>query len=306
MNTTQLQCFTTLAGTLNYVRAAEELHMTQPAVSRQIQSLEQELGAKLFTRTTRSVSLTQIGTQFLPEANSMLNTYYHSIEWISTFHTGMYHTLRIGYADPHALRPISEALRPLLQENDNLAPELVQDQTDANLHKLVSGDLDLIFGIRDARFQNDAIRFVPLHEEYFFCVCRKDHPLAEKCKKRHRNSVSSEELFLYPQIVDIPPYLMKNAFSRGHRIVPVNDELNNIIVSNSNEAYCLVLAGAGFALLPDHLLMKRTDLKFLKWKESPHTQLGIYCSRDSLKDRESSVRKFVENAEEIFGVPAGG
>lgn len=300
MNTTQLQCFTTLAGTLNYVRAAEELNMTQPAVSRQIQSLEQELGAKLFTRTTRSVSLTQIGTQFLPEANSMLNTYYHSMEWISTFHSDVFHKLRIGYADPHALRLIGEALRPLVQESNNLAPELVLDQTDANLHKLVSGDLDLIFGIRDAKFQNDAIRFIPLHEEHFFCVCRKDHPLAEKCKKRHRNSVSSEELFMYPQVVDIPPYLMKNAFSRGHRIVPVNDELNNVIVSSASEAYSLVLAGVGYALLPDHLLMKHNDLKFLKWTESPHTQVGIYCSQDAWKDRESAVRKFVGNAEEAY------
>ena len=78
MNTTRLQCFTTLAGTLNYVKTADELHMTQPAVSRQIQSLEQELGAALFHRTTRSVSLTQIGLQFLPEAGAMLNAYYHS------------------------------------------------------------------------------------------------------------------------------------------------------------------------------------------------------------------------------------
>lgn len=72
MNTTQLECFTTLANTLNYMRAAEELNMTQPAVSRQIQSLEQELGTQLFHRTTRTVSLTQVGAQFLPEAQSML------------------------------------------------------------------------------------------------------------------------------------------------------------------------------------------------------------------------------------------
>lgn len=302
MNTTQLECFTTLANTLNYVRAAEELHMTQPAVTRQIQSLEQELGAKLFFRTTKSVSLTQIGTQFLPEAASMLNTYYHSMEWISGFHTNAFHKLRIGYADPHAMRLISEFLKPLLEENQNIAPELVLDQTDANLHKLSSGDLDLIFGIRDARFSNDEIQFAALHEEHFFCVCRKDHPLAAVCKKKHKKTVSSEDLFPYAQILDIPPYLLKNAFSRGHRIVPVNDELNNLIVSSAGEAYGLILAGAGFALLPGHLLMKHPDLKFLDWTESPHTQLGIYCRKESLKESEGAVCKFIRNAKTFYSL----
>lgn len=300
MNTTQLECFTTLANTLNYVRAAEELHMTQPAVTRQIQSLEQELGTKLFFRTTKSVSLTQIGTQFLPEATSMLNTYYHSIEWIAGFHSHAFHKFRIGYADPHALRLVSGFLSPLIQENSNISPELVLDQTDANLHKLVSGDLDVIFGIRDARFSNDDILFTALHEEHFFCVCRKDHPLAALCRKRHKNVVSTEELFPYPEILDIPPYLLKNAFSRGHRIVPVNDELNNLIVSNASEAYGLILAGAGFALLPEHLMMKHPDLKFLDWKESPHTQLGIYCRKDSLNEAGSIVKKFVSNATDYY------
>ena len=72
MNTQQLECFTTLAKTLNYAKTAEQLSMSQPAVSRQIQSLETELGAQLFNRTTRSVSLTQVGFQFLPLSPSTL------------------------------------------------------------------------------------------------------------------------------------------------------------------------------------------------------------------------------------------
>lgn len=300
MNTTQLQCFTTLANTLNYVRTAEELHMTQPAVSRQIQSLENELGAKLFQRTTRSVTLTQIGAQFLPDALSMLKTYYHSVDWISSFHTGMAHKLRIGYADPNASHLIAAFLKPLMAEQSNISPELSLDQTDANLHKLSSGDLDLIFGMKDAKFKSDSILFSPLHDEHFYCVARKDHPLVGICKKRHRNSVSSKDLFPYRQIINIPPYLMKNTFSRGHRILPVNDELDNIIVNNANESYCLVLSGAGYSLLPDHLLMNHPDLRFLDWTESPHASLGIYCSRDNLSDPDTTVFRVIENAKTYY------
>ena len=61
MNTQQLECFIQVAENLNFARAARNLHITQPAVSRQIHALESELGARLFDRTTRTVSLTPIG-----------------------------------------------------------------------------------------------------------------------------------------------------------------------------------------------------------------------------------------------------
>ncbi len=56
MNTFQLTCFLTLSETLNFAKTAEQLSVTQPAVTHQIQSLEAELGVRLFTRSTRSVA----------------------------------------------------------------------------------------------------------------------------------------------------------------------------------------------------------------------------------------------------------
>ena len=70
MNTFQLSCFLAVAEHLNFARAAEELHVTQPAVTQQIHSLEKELGATLFQRTTRKVSLTAEGLAFLSDAQA--------------------------------------------------------------------------------------------------------------------------------------------------------------------------------------------------------------------------------------------
>ena len=69
MNTTQLECFLAVAEHLNFSRASEELKMTQPAVSHQIRTLEEELGVKLFMRTSKNVSLTSEGIRFLPDAD---------------------------------------------------------------------------------------------------------------------------------------------------------------------------------------------------------------------------------------------
>ena len=65
MNTFQLTCFLTLVETLSFVKAAKQLNVTQPAITHQIRSLEDELNTQLFKRTTRSVEITQEGLIFL-------------------------------------------------------------------------------------------------------------------------------------------------------------------------------------------------------------------------------------------------
>ena len=72
MNTTQLECFMEVANYLNFSRAAEHLRLTQPAVSHQINTLEDELGVRLFHRTSKSVRLTQEGYLFIQYAGEIL------------------------------------------------------------------------------------------------------------------------------------------------------------------------------------------------------------------------------------------
>ena len=72
MELRQLRYFVAVADTLNFSRAAESLYLSQSALSKQIQDLEQELGVSLFERDRRSVSLTQAGQVLLPEAKAIL------------------------------------------------------------------------------------------------------------------------------------------------------------------------------------------------------------------------------------------
>lgn len=299
MNTQQLECFATLAKTLNYAKAAEQLSMTQPAVSRQIKSLENEMGARLFQRTTRSVTLTQVGWQFLPDARQILAIYYRSREWMESFHKNERNLLQIGYADSHANRLISKILSPILAEQKNIVPQLTLDQTDANLRRLSLSQLDLVIGMKDAKFADEAINFVKLRDDGFVCIVSKAHELARECKKRRKKCVSSTDLWLHRQIIAIPPYLLKHTFSRGHHIIPVNDELDNILCATISEAYNLVLAGAGFALIPEHLALPHKELAFFQWKESPHAPMGIYCRREILHDKNSVICRFISEAQTI-------
>lgn len=300
MNTAQLECFVSLAGTLNFMKTAEQLGLTQPAVSKQIKSIEEELGVRLFNRTSRSVTLTKIGRQFLPEATDMLNIFYRSKQWISSYYHEQKNSIRIGYADPHAIQLISNILKKTISEFEgDITPELTIDQTDANLGRLQKDQLDIVIGMRDARFNDDSIYFTKIRDNAFKFIIAKDHPFAVSFAKTHKSKdpITSKEFWDLRQVLDIPPYLLKNFFSRGHYIVPVNDALDNVICTNVNEAYGMVLADIGFALVPEHLIIDHPDLLFLDWKESPHASFGIYHRK--IDNKESPIQLFLKNSKSV-------
>ncbi len=301
MNMTQLECFATLAKTLNYVKTAELLNLTQPAVTKQIQSLENELDTKLFTRTTHSVSLTPIGEKFLSYTQTMLNTYYESQMWIGKYLEKDRYELRIGYSDPHVVNTMSDILRPVISGFDNIVPKFQMDQTDVNLNRLLKNQLDIVIGIKDASFRDKNVTFTKLRDERFFCACPAGHPLIKKISEREDQCVHSADLWEYRQIITTPPYLLKNYFYRGRNIVPVNDDLNNAICSTSNEAYMLLLAGYGYALLPEYELIPVEDkLVFYPWAESPNAPLGIYSRTDEVSLKNSAIQLYIQSAKTLF------
>ena len=120
MNTTQLECFLAVANFLNFSRAAEQLHITQPAVSHQISSLEDELGTRLFFRTSKSVRLTQAGHLFTQYAGDILKLSRLSAARLKECDEVLPQRLGIGcrnFVELQLLRPV---LRQLRQEMPRL------------------------------------------------------------------------------------------------------------------------------------------------------------------------------------------
>ena len=300
MNTTQLECFVSLASTLNFAKTAEQVYLTQPAVTKEIQSLESELSAKLFVRTTRSVSLTEIGRQFLPEANSILHSYYHAKDWIASFHSKSKNTLRIGYMDSHTLSFINKILMHIKDNFETLIPAFTVDQTDTNLNRLLHGQTDVVIGIKDSKFHDESIDFKTLHMDGFVIIFPKNHPVARMAKKNKLTEISQDFLWEYPQVVQIPPYLLKNLFSKGSRVLPVNEKLNNIICSFASEVYALVKSGFGFAFLPEYLALPDNELIFYPFKETKRAPFGIYYRKESLEAKDSAVSQFLKAAETLY------
>ena len=86
-------------------------------------------------------------------------------------------------------------------------------------------------------------------------------------------------------------------------LIKICDELDNIICATTSEAYNLALAGAGFALIPEHLIIPHKELVFLPWEESPHAPMGIYYRQQSAMDKNSAIYKFICTAKNCFCNP---
>ena len=115
-----------VANSLNFSRAAEHLRLTQPAVSHQIKSLEDELGVKLFIRTSKSVRLTQAGHQFGQYAQEMLKLAGLSRARMRQWREALPQRLGLGCRNFLALRALQQPLAKLRLEEPQLLPVLRQ------------------------------------------------------------------------------------------------------------------------------------------------------------------------------------
>lgn len=127
----QLRVFVTVAQEMHFGRAAERLNMTQPPLSRQVQSLERELGMQLFDRSKRSVRLTEPGQAFLVEAQRILSLADAALDSASRAASGYTGSVRVGFTSV-----VGHAHLPLLLKT---ASENVPD-IEIVLHEMVSAD----------------------------------------------------------------------------------------------------------------------------------------------------------------------
>src|SRR5690242_16571417 len=138
----ELECFAAIAEHLNFSKAARHLNLTQPPLTRHIQSLEEKLGAKLFKRNTHAVSLTGAGVLFVEDARTILGHLDRASETIRRAAQG--ETLRLRLALIGAL--LDEKIVRLIQEFRGVYPncqvQIMDLAPSAQLASIKAGNLD--------------------------------------------------------------------------------------------------------------------------------------------------------------------
>ena len=205
----------------NFARAAESLHISQPALSRSIAGLEQSLGVRLFDRTPAGVEPTICGQTVIDRGHDILNKekeLRREIFLIQGIEVG---ELSIG-AEPFPFEiSVSHAVAKLITWYPKLQVRIDKGSPPAIVNRVMTGDIDI--GVADTRHCEDFARLTVelLPEHAVACCCRRGHPLAG------RRSLSLEDLLDFPIVGTVMPPALADLLSRSHAAGRVNEDTKN-------------------------------------------------------------------------------
>lgn len=143
MELRQLRYFTALAEDLNFTRAAERLHISQPPLSAQIAQLEDELGIKLFRRSSRRVELTPAGTAFLRDVRVVQSRLKEAVQRAQGIHAGLEGRIEIGLSGSHFLGPLPGHIGDLARRRPEIRVVLNELEPNDQIEALRERRIDL-------------------------------------------------------------------------------------------------------------------------------------------------------------------
>ncbi|MGH8865876.1 MAG: LysR substrate-binding domain-containing protein, partial [Burkholderiales bacterium] len=191
-----LRYFIALAGSLNFTRAAERVHVTQSTLSHQIRQLEDEVGQPLFDRIGKRVVMTEAGDSFLVYASRALKEIDQALSELKTQNISMSGVVRIGATHTFNLGFIPECVAMFLSRNATVKVVIEELAADAIITRLDAEQLD--FGVAYRPESRTDLRFEPLFNEELVLVVAHTHPLAKR-KRIRMIELHREPLVLLPQ-----------------------------------------------------------------------------------------------------------
>ncbi len=170
-----LRVFLRVAQTCSFSEASRLEHVSQPALSRTIRLLEEQLGARLFDRTTRSVSLTAAGAKLQPVAERLISEYDLAFTDLAQALSGERGRVTVGALPSVAAAFLPAALARFRGERPQVEVRVEDDLSDPLLESLQDRRID--FAVTIAPEHTGQLEFQPLFSDEFLLVMRKGDPL---------------------------------------------------------------------------------------------------------------------------------
>ncbi|KFF49578.1 transcriptional regulator [Gammaproteobacteria bacterium MFB021] len=270
MELRQLRYFCAVAEELNLTRAAQRLHMAQPPLSRQIKQLETELGAPLFTRRARGLTLTHEGKFFLEHALQILEKVDTTVTATRRMARRGHQVFGIGMVGSLLFGQLPQLIRRLRQ-TDDIELLLLELTTVSQVQALKAGRIDIGFG-RLRVDDPDVVQEI-LFEEPIVAALPAAHPLAGT--RPTLAQLAAYPLVIYPA-APRPSYAdaVLSLFRLRGLKVQVIQETNEL-----QTALGLVASELGFSLVPEQVMrMQRREVTYARLAEANITS-PIICSR---------------------------
>lgn len=289
MNTQQLESFLAVAENLSFARAAEDLNITQSAVSRQIHALEEELETRLFHRTSRSVALTPAGISFYEDAKNFLGGLKVAAAKIKRHSTSNVQILSIGFGNEIDCELSVRLLQECRKHIPELHPFLRIIPHRSILNLFLQDEIDIMFGFHDDAPSRPGVIYEELFRAPVCCILSAEHAFASK------EAVEEQELYEEKIVIC-------NSYSLPARAAVLQNRMERhfplgsvYYCDNLNAMLALVKAGYGFGILPE-----------MKWNNPGICAIPLVGAEDtffgfSYKENSPNplVKKFVTLAKRV-------
>jgi LysR family carnitine catabolism transcriptional activator len=241
MTVKQLRAFLAVAQSLSFIQACQRLHLSQPALSLAIKTLEESLGGALLVRTTRSVALTPEGEVLLPIARRLLADWDNAEELLR-----QHFTLQLGRVAIAALPSFAANLLPVALK----AFRACYPKINVTVHDVINEQV--VDMIRDHRVELgvvlepeslDGLTFIPLYLDRFVAVVPADSPLAA-CHELHWSDLLSQP-FIALQRPSAVRSLLEESIRERYGHLPVAFESHQLATVGR-----MVAQGLGVSVVP--------------------------------------------------------
>ncbi|MEG1589900.1 LysR family transcriptional regulator [Chryseobacterium sp.] len=177
---------------LNFSKASEALFITQPAVSKHIKTLEDELGVQLFERTKQGVKLTLEGEKYSLFAEEILNLYEEGKFVMNQVNSTYEGTLKIGASTTIAQYILPKILAQFASQHKGIEIILINNNTEEIENLLIQKKIDV--GFIEGVSGKPQLKYAEIGKDELVCTVSTDHPLAEK------NSCTIEDILQFPWV----------------------------------------------------------------------------------------------------------
>lgn len=247
-----IRYFIAVAEEQHFRRAAVRLGVAQPALSRAIKHLEQELEVTLFDRSNRSVQITSAGRTFLNGCRGVVNAVEHTIQDARQVHRGQIGNLHIGYTDMAIAGIVPTLLTAFQAQQPGIVLHPKHHVTSDQLRKLDEGELDI--GCVTGPISRPGYEQMPIQSERPICVVYENHRLAG------RSSILLEEL-AHEDFVHGPTKDWEHFYAYLVPLCRQSGFVPNIVQEAYNSAGILglVACGMGVTVLTENVATSLTN-----------------------------------------------
>ena len=291
MDIRELNYFYQVAKNKNFTLAAKKLHISQPALSKTIKKLEQELDADLFTRTPNEVQLTENGLNLLEKTEEILYLYeniQHSFYQENKVYAGK---IRVGIPPVIGSSIFVSILTSFRNEYPNIEVDIIENGAKVLEHNLQNGTIDL--GVVISPVEESKFDFLPIYKDQNVIVLHQDHRL------------SSREELSFADLEHDTFLILNKTFMLHHHIIEKCLESGykpSIYFESSQWDFLLELVAQnqGITILPRPILkhVEKKSVMVLPFKEPFPWQVGFLTQKD--QHMSYAVKTFIHHTLRLY------